>query len=168
MTRRGGEHNHHHRAFDDSLTGQDPKSAKPQEADNNIADTSHEQHSSNVDPMYHQASGSMPGIPMSTSHPNYIGRISSAPGVQAPVGYSQNTMADTESQYSEETLVGARPVSVSRAFSMPFTFWERLNGRGKKRVGWSSSFRAIATFTCKLELFVFFHLPHNCLSPRRA
>lgn len=80
-------------------------------------------------------------------------------------------MMDTESQYSEETMVGSRPVEIStrisRAFSTSFSFWERLNGKGKKRVGLSSSFKAIATFTCKLELFMFIHVA-NCflLSPQ--
>lgn len=36
--------------------------------------------------------------------------------------------------------------------SKPFTFWEKLKGKGKERVGWRASVKAIVKFSCKLIL----------------
>jgi hypothetical protein len=62
-----------------------------------------------------------------------------------------NTMVDTESQYSEGTMVATRQGGFSRRFSR-FTVWQQLSGKGRKKVGWISSLKAIVTFTCKPEL----------------
>jgi hypothetical protein len=71
--------------------------------------------------------------------------------------YRQSTiMTDTESQYSQDTVVASR------------TFWQRLTGKGRKRIGWSASLRATATFTCKPKVHMFIQLAQCGLPLRRA
>jgi hypothetical protein len=83
--------------------------------------------------------------------------------------YRQNTtMTDAESQYSQETMVASRAVKFSRRVSTALTFWQRLNGKGRQRIGWSASLRAITTFTCKPEFFMSIQLAQCGLSLHRA
>jgi len=149
------EHNHGQRVLVPLSDQHSHRPTRPQDADgNNIRSNdatsihrtglirSPDQNFSDVDPYYLQSPVS---VPIS---------IPPAARVQAPPDSHQNTMVDTESQNSQETMIASRHVRISRisgAFSKSFTFWERLNGKGRQRVGWLSSLKAIATFTCKSD-----------------
>ncbi|KAG6833848.1 hypothetical protein H0H87_011782 [Tephrocybe sp. NHM501043] len=55
--------------------------------------------------------------------------------------------SDAESQYSADTIMDPPEGKVARfpkVFGMPFTltFWQRLKGEGRVRIGWGASFKA--------------------------
>jgi hypothetical protein len=94
---------------------------------------------------------------LSVSHPHFV-ELDIATGAGQGQGglHRQPSMTDTESQYSQETMVGTEPRRLSNQVSKAFSSlsaWERFKGKGKKRVGWLQSCKAIATFSCKPESF---------------
>lgn len=55
--------------------------------------------------------------------------------------------ADVESQYSTDTVLEQK--RRADRFSRAFTFWQRLKGAGRQKIGWLTSFMAFVKFTCK-------------------
>lgn len=93
---------------------------------------------------------------LSVSHPHFVELNLATVGRQGGL-HRQPTMTDTESQYSQETMVGTEPRRLSARLSRSLSSlsaWERFKGKGKKRVGWLQSCKAIATFSCKPDSFL--------------
>ena len=84
-----------------------------------------------------------------STFPRHLSQDTGADRIRSYDTTNAGPVLDAESQHSGETVARISK-RVSRAFPKSFTFWERLNGKGRKRIGWSSSFKAIATYTCKL------------------
>ncbi|KAG6850054.1 hypothetical protein H0H93_001870 [Arthromyces matolae] len=65
---------------------------------------------------------------------------------------------DAESQYSNSDTVaeqGNRPGRFSRFLKKPISFWHRLRGDGREKIGWMASFKAFATHTWLNILLIF-------------
>ncbi|KAG5653081.1 hypothetical protein H0H81_002380 [Sphagnurus paluster] len=108
--------------------------------------------------------GPHPPVPTPTSTFNPASRPFSV-GVTRPnsngvqiIWSARDADADAESQYSQDTVTDeprGRMERVSRVFAKPLTVLDKFKGKGRAKVGWGASVKAIVRFSWLNVLLIF-------------